>query len=159
MINSTSVYVTILLSMHILVRLFYLMFSNKRRLPNELFSGKYLFCFLLMVISSITSLILTLLYSNSFQYNGFFFLFTLLVGISLSLYTLLWSLFFINGYNIQYQFRSLSVPIPMTILESFSLLLTIFLTFNFYLICPALIYIFASIIWNIKGFMLTKPIK
>lgn len=156
-INPTSIFVTILISVISLIRILYFMFANIRRYPLVLFKGKYLAFFILALFFDLASIILSLLFSNNFYYNGLFILWCSLTFIFICLYFVLWIIFWMHGYNCYYQFKKIIFPSPMSVLSFLALLISGFFTLNYFLILTSVIYFVFEYLWSYKGYMVTKP--
>ena len=156
-INVTSIFAASMVGAIVLIRYLYFLFANKKRLPNQLFKGAYLILFAFNFVLMTSSIAVTLLFSNNFYYNGFFFSWALIVLVSISLYVVLWIIFFMHGYDARFQFKKVVLPCPMTILEIITLLSTAIFSYNWILLGIAVTYAFTSYLWNYKGYLLTKP--
>lgn len=156
-INPTSVFVTILISTITLIRLIYFLFANIKRYPLVLFKGKYLVFFILALFFDVASIVLSLLFSNNFYYNGLFILWCSLTLIFICLYFVLWIIFWMHGYNCYYQFKKIIVPSPMSVLSFLALLSSGLFTLNYFLIFASIVYFVFEYLWSYKGYELTKP--
>lgn len=157
MINDASIYSTIVVLLAVLPRLLFFIFSSKRRLPVELFRGVYLVMFVLMILSFLSVIPLTLLFSVEYGVIAKFFGWILFSHTALGLILVLWIIFMMHGYELRYQFKKIVVPAPLSILESFVLWLTAILSSNYWALIPCIVFTISSCIWNYKGYKLTLP--
>ena len=157
-ISPTSIYVTIMIFLGTSLRLFYFLFANVRKYPGQLFKGRNLFYFIVMILTNLTSLFFSLFFSNDFHYDGIFILWGSLTGISLCLSLTIWALFWMHGYNPYYQFKKIVLPCPLSILGSFIILLSGSTTLNYYLVASGVIFALFDYLWNYQGYKLTKPV-
>lgn len=158
MINDASIYSTIVVLLAVLPRLLFFIFSSKRRLPIEMFRGRYLILFVLMIISYLSMLPLTLLFSTDYGVIAKFFGWIFLSHTALGLILVIWILFFMHGYDLRYQFKKIAVPAPLSLLESAILWLTAILSSNYWAFIPCIVFTITSYIWNLKGYKLTLPL-
>lgn len=156
-INEESVACSVVLFCVIFFRLIFETIRNKKKFPNALFSGKYLFLFLVKFVFGLLICIFALFYSNDFYILGLFFTWLLIILCSISLIFVLWIIFFMHGYDIRYLFKKVILPCPIVILEFIVIFSTAGFTRNYIVIGFAAIYSLATYIWNYKGYKLTKP--
>ena len=156
-INPTSIFVTILITIGSLLRILYVLVKNKKIFPDQLFKGRYLIFVILAFIFDLSSIILSLLFSSTFYFNGSFIIWCSLTFCFLCLYLILWVLFWMHGYDIRYQFEKVLLPSPMSILSFLILFISGIFTLNYYLLFSSVCYFVFEYLWSYKGFMLTKP--
>lgn len=158
LINSASVLATFVILMAGLPRFFYFVIGSKRKLPPQLFSGFNLILFILSSISFFGVVTLSLLFSNDFGYEGKMITWGVLIFALLAVLLILWVIFIMNGYDPRYQFKKLGIPGPNNVLIIAVFWLTILMTANWWAAIPCTVFTVSSYIWNVKGYLLTKPI-
>ena len=157
-ISATSIYVFINALIISLPRTLYIMFKNARRFPGQLFKGKYLFLFITNFVLEMSINVLFLLLSHDFYYLGIFFLWSLLSGIILCLHFVLWIIFWMNGYDVRFQFKKVLVPAPLSVLTSLLFIVSALLSLNYISLILSIVYAVTSFIWNYKGYKITRPV-
>lgn len=113
--------------------------------------------FVLMILSFLSVIPLTLLFSVEYGVIAKFFGWILFSHTALGLILVLWIIFMMHGYELRYQFKKIAVPAPLSILESFVLWLTAILSSNYWALIPCIVFTISSYIWNYKGYKLTLP--
>lgn len=156
-INDTNILVLVVLVLAFVPRYLYFVFTNKKRHPAQLFEGKYLIDFISQGLLGSAACAFGFVYSYDFFYIGIF-VGWIVVGLCIAcLIFILWTLFWMHGYETRYQFSKLVVPAPMSILTSLLFLITGLCTLNYILIAISVVYGFLDYVWNLRGYYLTKP--
>ncbi len=141
-----------------LPRLIYFLFRGRHLLGDIIFKGKNLAFFILSFLSSIACVTLAILFSDNFYYVGLFFLYMILASLGVSLYLIVWVMFWMHGCEGRYQFELIEkIPAPMAILSSFVLLSGSLLTLNYFMLACAIIYTLSSLLFDISLYKSTRP--
>ena len=157
MINSGSIYASILVGVVLLPQLLFFLTKGRKVLPSELYQGRYLFCALASLISYLAIIVLVLFFSTSFGVIAQFFAWLFSTHTCVAAVLVGWIVFFMHGYEIRYMFEKIVVPAYMNVLIVVIYLLTVGLSMNYWAAIPAVIFSVFSLIWSIKAYKLTRP--
>ena len=157
MINSGSIYASILVGVVLLPQLLFFLTKGRKVLPSELYRGRYLFCALASLISYLAIIVLVLFFSTSFGVIAQFFAWLFSTHTCVAAVLVGWIVFFMHGYEIRYMFEKIVVPAYMNVLIVIIYLLTAGLSMNYWAAIPTVIFSVFSLIWSFKAYKLTRP--
>lgn len=157
---TTGILVAVFSFVVTLPRLLYFLFRGKALLGSKMFKGRNLTFFILSFLSSIAYVVLAVIFSQDFHMLGLFFVYMILATIGVSLYFIVWIMFWMHGNEARYQFELIEkIPAPMTILSGFVLLLGAGLTLNYYNLACVSLFLVSALLFDLAGYKLTRPIN
>ena len=157
MINSGSIYASILVGVVLLPQLLFFLIKGSKVLPSELYHGKYFWFALISLISYLALIVLVLFFSTSFGVIAQFFAWLFSSHTCVAAVLVGWIIFFMHGYEIRYMFEKIVVPAYMNVLIVAIYLLTVGFSLNYWAAIPAATFSIFSLIWSFKAYKLTRP--
>ena len=157
MINYYSIYSLIICVFALTPLLVYFFIRPVKKLPRELYRGRYLLFALISIFSYLAFLVLVLFFSNNYGIVLRFLSWQISTHTGMGLILLSWVVFFMHGYELRFLFKKYLVPAHMNFLIIVIFWLTALLSWNYWAMIPCGVFTVFSLLWGLKAYKLTKP--
>lgn len=157
MVNYYSIYSFVICFFALAPLLVYFFIRPVKKIPRELYEGRYLLFALISLISFAAFLVLVLLFSNDYGIVLRFLSWQVSTHTGMGLILLSWVIFFMHGYEFRYLFKKYLVPAHMSILIIVIFWLTALLSWNYWSMIPCAVFTVFFLLWSLKAYKITKP--